>query len=166
MGSSRPLVWSKIWRNGTRSTSLDGCTSRYANASPGLLRTLSSYLVPSSLCQVLSLLSTPQIDNAVRTNLTSAMSTSLLLLPRSFAEEDLLVKIAGLSYSGDPRMSVPGAENPEKVKNIVRGPGSLLGFRHLYKEVLSDVGVEHNQEKKSQDVWMIVSPSPLLFFIH
>jgi translocator assembly and maintenance protein 41 len=29
-------------------------------------------------------------------------------------------------------MSVPGAENPEKVKNIVRGEGVLDGFRALY----------------------------------
>lgn len=29
-------------------------------------------------------------------------------------------------------MSVPGAENPQKVKNIVRGDGNLQGFRELY----------------------------------
>jgi translocator assembly and maintenance protein 41 len=33
-------------------------------------------------------------------------------------------------------MSVPGAENPEKVRNIVRGEGSLEGFRDLYGELI------------------------------
>lgn len=33
-------------------------------------------------------------------------------------------------------MSVPGAENPDKVKNIVRGPGNLQGFRELYGGLL------------------------------
>jgi translocator assembly and maintenance protein 41 len=102
-------------------------------------------------------MSTPKVDNAVRKNLSSALSISLLLLPRSFSEEDLYVKIAGLSYSGDPRMSVPGAENPEKVKNIVRGPGSLLGFRHLYEEVLEEAKVERQNEKQGEDAWMVVS---------
>ena len=65
------------------------------------------------------------------------------------------MKIAGLSYSGDPRMSVPGAENPEKVRNIVTGPGSLLGFRHLYGEVLTQSGVE--EQTKGQEKWIAVS---------
>lgn len=34
-------------------------------------------------------------------------------------------------------MSVPGAENPDKVKNIVRGPGNLQGFRDLYGDLLA-----------------------------
>lgn len=50
-------------------------------------------------------------------------------------------KIAGISYSGDPRMSVPGAENPEKVRNIVRGPGVLQGFRGLYAPHVGSVGL-------------------------
>ena len=49
------------------------------------------------------------------------------------------MQIAGLSYSGDPRMSVPGAENPDKVKNIVSGPGSLVAFRELYAEPLARI---------------------------
>ena len=102
-------------------------------------------------------MSNSQIDGAVRKNLTSALSTSLLLLPGSFSEEDLYVKIAGLSYSGDPRMSVPGAENPEKVRNIVTGPGSLLGFKHLYGDVLEEVGVQSGGDKTGNDVLMIVS---------
>lgn len=49
------------------------------------------------------------------------------------------MQIAGLSYSGDPRMSVPGAENPDKVKNIVSGPGSLVAFRELYADPLARI---------------------------
>ena len=36
-------------------------------------------------------------------------------------------------------MSVPGAENPEKVKNIVRGQGILNGFRGLYEGAMTSV---------------------------
>lgn len=42
-------------------------------------------------------------------------------------------------------MSIPGAENPEKVRNIVRGEGALEGFRVMYGDLLNDVqweGVE------------------------
>ncbi len=69
------------------------------------------------------------------------MHLSLLLLPPSqpFSELALWEQIAGISYSGDPRMSVPGAENPEKVKNIVRGPGVLENFRRLYGAALEEV---------------------------
>lgn len=71
------------------------------------------------------------------------------------------MKIAGLSYSGDPRMSVPGAENPEKVRNIVTGPGSLLGFRHLYGEVLAESGVE--ERTNGQEKWIVVSLCSILY---
>jgi translocator assembly and maintenance protein 41 len=85
-------------------------------------------------------MSTPEIDQAQRTNLRAALSTALLQLPRQFTELQLWEQIAGISYSGDPRMSVPGAENPEKVKNIVRGPGNLAGFRDLYRPILEEMG--------------------------
>lgn len=38
-------------------------------------------------------------------------------------------------------MSVPGAENPEKVRNIVRGPGVLGAFRGLYAPHVGGVGL-------------------------
>lgn len=64
----------------------------------------------------------------------SAFALALLQLPHQtpFTEYELWEQITGISYSGDPRMSVPGAENPQKVKNIVRGDGNLQGFRELY----------------------------------
>ncbi|KAG2126248.1 mitochondrial matrix Mmp37-domain-containing protein [Suillus bovinus] len=51
-------------------------------------------------------------------NLTSALRTALLMLPESFTQRELFKTIAGISYSGDPRMVLP-AENREKVENMV-----------------------------------------------
>ncbi|EIW71241.1 hypothetical protein TREMEDRAFT_16117, partial [Tremella mesenterica DSM 1558] len=97
--------------------------------------------------QVLSLVSTPTLESALRTNLRSAASVALLGLGPTFSELALWEQIAGLSYSGDPRMSVPGAENPEKVKNIVRGEGVLDGFRKLYGRHLAKMSLEWENEK-------------------
>jgi translocator assembly and maintenance protein 41 len=44
-------------------------------------------------------------------------------------------------------MSVPGAENPEKVRNIVRGPGVLDGFRRLYGPYFAPVGLRWDGDK-------------------
>ncbi|RXK34749.1 hypothetical protein M231_07991 [Tremella mesenterica] len=96
---------------------------------------------------VLSLVSTPTLEPALRTNLRSAASVALLGLGPTFSELALWEQIAGLSYSGDPRMSVPGAENPEKVKNIVRGEGVLDGFRKLYGRHLAKMSLEWENEK-------------------
>ena len=38
-------------------------------------------------------------------------------------------------------MSVPGAENPEKVKNIVRGEGAREGMRGMYGGMMESLGV-------------------------
>ena len=89
----------------------------------------------------MTLQSNAEVDQAQSTNLRHALHVALLQLPPSFTELMLWEQIAGISYSGDPRMSVPGAENPEKVKNIVRGKGVLEGFRELYQEPLSDLPV-------------------------
>jgi translocator assembly and maintenance protein 41 len=62
-----------------------------------------------------------------------------VVLPARFTELELYEQIAGISYAGDPRMSVPGAENPEKVKNIVRGEGALEGFRVMYGDLLAEI---------------------------
>ena len=43
-------------------------------------------------------------------------------------------------------MSIPGAENPEKVRNIVRGEGALEGFRVMYGDLLSAVEWEGREE--------------------
>lgn len=54
-----------------------------------------------------------KLQQAMQYNFESAVRTSLLLLPPLFTEKQLYTQIAGLSYSGDPRMLV--AENPNKV---------------------------------------------------
>lgn len=87
----------------------------------------------------LALRSIPPLSEPLITNLQSALSLALILLPERFTELQLWEKIAGLSYAGDPRMSVPGAENPEKVKNIVRGEGVLEGFREMYGSLVQEV---------------------------
>ncbi|KAI6012995.1 Mmp37-domain-containing protein [Pisolithus marmoratus] len=62
-------------------------------------------------------------------NLTSALRTALLTLPSQFTPRDLFMRIASISYAGDPRMVLP-AENRNKVQNVVdRQEGQ---FRDLY----------------------------------
>ncbi|GJJ13453.1 hypothetical protein Clacol_007707 [Clathrus columnatus] len=75
-------------------------------------------------------------------NLTSALRTALLTLPERFSERELFERIAGLSYSGDPRMWLP-AENRNKLTNIV---SKQVGqFRELYRRLaLGLPGVQWN----------------------
>lgn len=86
--------------------------------------------------QVLPLITPPEISESLRTNLHSALTLSLLLLPPTFTEQALWTQIAGISYAGDTRMSVPGAEHPDKVANIVKGKGALEGMRGLYGQFM------------------------------
>jgi mitochondrial translocator assembly and maintenance protein 41 len=71
-----------------------------------------------------------ELFRASESNLQHALTAALLLLPETFTEQTLYETIAGLSYAGDFRMSI--AENPDKVKNIVRNGGSPVRFRDLY----------------------------------
>lgn len=41
------------------------------------------------------------LRSALDQNLKSAVTAAFLMLPESFAEEDLFTEIAGLSYSGE-----------------------------------------------------------------
>lgn len=66
-------------------------------------------------------------------NLFSALRTALLLLPERFTETELYSTIAGISYLGDPRMTLP-TENPQKVSNIVGN--NLPNFRRLYAPLI------------------------------
>lgn len=51
-------------------------------------------------------------------------------------------------------MSIPGAENPEKVRNIVRGQGALEGFRAMYGDLLrGESGVTWAEEKGWEGEW-------------
>jgi translocator assembly and maintenance protein 41 len=73
-------------------------------------------------------------------NLTSAVRAALLTLPAEFSQAQLFETIAGISYSGDPRMVLPG-ENRGKVGNIVRKQGPQ--FRELYYRLVTGLPGVH-----------------------
>lgn len=74
----------------------------------------------------------PRMRFVNQANLFNALRTALLLLPEDFSELDLYKTVAGISYLGDPRMTV--GENPNKVNNIVNN--QFLNFRNLYSSLL------------------------------
>ncbi|KAH7102866.1 Mmp37-domain-containing protein [Auriculariales sp. MPI-PUGE-AT-0066] len=83
-------------------------------------------------------------------NLTSAVRTSLATLPEKFDERLLFERIAGLSYAGDLRMSLP-AESRGKVSSIVSAQAPQ--FRELYHRLAVGLpGVHWSGSTISQDV--------------
>ncbi|SPO29999.1 related to proline transport helper PTH1 [Ustilago trichophora] len=92
---------------------------------------------------------------AQQVNLASALRTALLLLPKEFTEVELYTQIASLSYTGDFRMSVPGGENSNKVRNIV--VNQREEFRRLYAGLMRNLGtlsveeINGNRFKITQD---------------
>jgi len=85
-------------------------------------------------------------------NLTSAVRAVLLTLPEEFSENQLFEGIAGISYSGDPRMILP-AEDRGKVGNIVRKQSPQ--FKELYHRLVVGLPGVHWSEHSSviqQDV--------------
>lgn len=102
----------------------------------------------------------PKIRFANQINLVAALRTALLLLPPTFNELDLYSVIAGISYLGDPRMSLP-AENPRKVHNIVGN--NLANFRRLYSpliDTLPNVTYADRGPRRSPD-WVFTEETPL-----
>ena len=79
-------------------------------------------------------------------NLTSAVRAALLTLPSDFTEIELFERIAGISYSGDPRMLLP-AENRGKVGNIVRKQAPQ--FKELYHRLVIALPGVHWQAQSS-----------------
>ncbi|KAG7199473.1 hypothetical protein KM043_014096 [Ampulex compressa] len=73
-----------------------------------------------------------QLRTALVQNLHSAVHAALLLLPEHFTEIDFYRTVAGLSYTGDFRMSF--GENKEKINNIVLP--QLAYFKELYSPIL------------------------------
>lgn len=92
---------------------------------------------------------------AQQVNLTSALRTSLLLLPERFSEVELYTQVASLSYTGDFRMSVPGGENSSKVRNIVLAQREM--FRRLYAGLVRSLGTVHVEEMREDRFAMTVS---------
>lgn len=73
-------------------------------------------------------------------NLTSAVRAALLTLPADFSETELFERVAGISYTGDPRMMLP-AENRGKVGNIVRKQAPQ--FKELYHRLVTGLPGVH-----------------------
>lgn len=69
-------------------------------------------------------------------NLLSALRTALLLLPEKFTEMELYNTLAGISYLGDPRMTLP-TENPHKISNIVGT--NIANFQRLYNPLIENL---------------------------
>ena len=94
----------------------------------------------------------PRIRLANQINLISAVRTALLLLPETFTERDLYTTIAGISYLGDPRMSL-GAENLNKVANIVHY--QLPNFRRLYAPLIENLPNVYFSDSRCNEIsWM------------
>ncbi len=94
----------------------------------------------------------PRIRLANQVNLISAVRTALLLLPETFTERNLYDTIAGISYLGDPRMSL-GAENLNKVSNIVKH--QLPNFRRLYAPLIENLpNVSFQDARCSTPSWI------------
>jgi translocator assembly and maintenance protein 41 len=93
----------------------------------------------------------PGVRLANQINLISALRTALLLLPPKFDERQLYEAIAGISYLGDPRMSLP-SENPRKVANIVEN--QLPHFRRLYAPLIETLpNVQFHDPRCSKPYW-------------
>ncbi|TDZ46186.1 Phosphatidate cytidylyltransferase [Colletotrichum trifolii] len=95
----------------------------------------------------------PRVRLANQVNLISAVRTALLMLPPTFTEKELYSTIAGISYLGDPRMSLP-TENKSKISNIV--DNNMVSFRKLYTPLLNtlpnvdfDQGADHQARNAS-----------------
>lgn len=88
---------------------------------------------------------TQKVEKAQEANLLSALRVALLRLPETFTPRDLWLAIAALSYTGDPRMDLPG-ENANKVANIVDAQSHL--FAHTYQSLLPKVHIHLNSRIK------------------
>ena len=94
----------------------------------------------------------PRVRLANQVNLLSAVRTALLLLPSAFTEQDLYSTIAGISYLGDLRMSLP-TENKNKVANIVTH--QLANFRRLYAPLIENLpNVSFKDPQTSESNWI------------
>ncbi|CAG9973925.1 unnamed protein product [Clonostachys byssicola] len=98
----------------------------------------------------------PQVRVANQRNLIAALRTALLLLPPNFTEEELYTAISGMSYLGDPRMSLP-TENKSKVDNIVKN--NMVHFRRLYAPLIKTLpNVTFTENVRLDDEDWVLNP--------
>lgn len=94
----------------------------------------------------------PKVRLANQMNLLSAVRVALLLLPPTFTEHQLYSTIAGISYLGDPRMTLAG-EHPDKVNNIVTS--QMDYFRRLYAPLIDTMpNVSFSDPKINDPSWV------------
>jgi len=94
----------------------------------------------------------PAVRLANQVNLIAAVRTALLLLPPDFNELELYSTIAGISYTGDPRMTI-GGDDPRKVMNIVQN--QLPNFRRLYAPLIDNLpNISFNDAVCSTRSWI------------
>ncbi len=94
----------------------------------------------------------PAVRLANQVNLIAAVRTALLLLPSEFTEKELYSTIAGISYMGDPRMTI-GGDDPRKVNNIVTN--QLANFRRLYAPLIDNLpNITFNDPACSNEEWL------------
>lgn len=94
----------------------------------------------------------PSVRLANQVNLLSALRVALLLLPEEFTEFQLYSTIAGISYMGDLRMSLP-AEDPRKINNIVCG--QMDYFRRLYAPLIENLpNCTFNDSRCTESDWI------------
>jgi translocator assembly and maintenance protein 41 len=100
-----------------------------------------------------------ELQAMIGMNKLRALRTALLLLPNQFSRTDLYMKIASLSYTGDPRMLF-GGENPKKVRNLVAP--AIPQYERLYESTFLSIrdfaGIEadgslHMQNLDAQKRW-------------
>ncbi|PSR80960.1 mitochondrial matrix Mmp37-domain-containing protein [Coniella lustricola] len=92
-------------------------------------------------------------------NLISALRTALLLLPEKFTEHELYNTVAGISYLGDPRMTLP-TENPNKVLNIVGN--NITNFHRLYNPLIENLpNVSYEGSKKGDNLRLVQDMDPV-----
>lgn len=107
----------------------------------------------------------PQLQTALRMNLTSVLHAALLILPQYFTERHLYRTIANVSYNGDFRMVF--GEDKNKVKNIV--DPQVNEFRKLYKPIfkLLDDYVEIPEDESVDQMCMQdMSPPTRMFHLY
>lgn len=107
-----------------------------------------SYLLPSQLhetCNLPAAFSTALLLQLLAQNNSNNNNNQLVgdTYSSEYSVEDISIytKIAGISYSGDPRMTM-GAEDPQKINQLVTSPGQVQRFYQLYQPSIQSLQQE------------------------